>query len=70
MTPEQRQIVARARRLQAYLTQPFLVAESFSGQLGREVNLEDTLSDVEAILNGALDEVPLGRLPYRGRFSG
>jgi F-type H+-transporting ATPase subunit beta len=68
MSEPERLATARARRLQAYLTQPFLVTESFTGKLGEEVELGDTLSDVEAILNGACDEVPLGKLPYRGRL--
>jgi F-type H+-transporting ATPase subunit beta len=56
-TPDERRSVARARRLQAYLTQPFTVAEPFTGRPGRDFALAQTLSDVEAILAGARDDV-------------
>ena len=65
----ERQIVARARRLQAFLTQPFQVAESFTGEPTCELSLDDTLDDVERILDGALDDTPLERVPYKGRLS-
>lgn len=53
-----RQIVARARRLQRFLTQPFAVTEAFTGLPGRSVPLADTLAGCRAILDGAADDWP------------
>ncbi len=69
MDDEERSLVARARRLQAFLTQPFLVAESFTGKMGTDLGLPGLLDDLEEILNGRLDETSLGRVPYKGRLS-
>ncbi|MCB2046935.1 MAG: F0F1 ATP synthase subunit beta [Novosphingobium sp.] len=53
---EDRKIVGRARRLQLYLTQPFVVTEAFTGAEGRSVSLEDTIADCRAILDGECDD--------------
>ncbi|SFH43059.1 F0F1 ATP synthase subunit beta [Modicisalibacter xianhensis] len=53
---EDRRIVARARRLQRFLTQPFAVTEAFTGMPGRSVALEDTLAGCQAILAGECDD--------------
>jgi F-type H+/Na+-transporting ATPase subunit beta len=53
-----RQLVTRARRLQRFLTQPFVVTEAFTGLPGRSVPLADTLAGCRAILDGAADEWP------------
>lgn len=58
LSDEQKQTVARARRLQRYFSQPFHVAEIFSGIPGIYVKLEDTINDVDAILAGKLDDKP------------
>ncbi|MFO7546348.1 MAG: F0F1 ATP synthase subunit beta, partial [Trueperaceae bacterium] len=50
LSREDQLVVARARRLERYLTQPFHVTEAFTGQEGRSVALEDALSDCERIL--------------------
>ena len=55
---EDRRIVGRARRLQRFLTQPFMVTQAFTGQAGRSVALADTLAGVAAILDGTADEWP------------
>ncbi|MEO8602729.1 MAG: sigma-70 family RNA polymerase sigma factor [bacterium] len=60
----------RAWRMQAYLTQPFHTTEAFSGRLGSTVPLQRLLDDVEAILAGAVDEVPLPALFYLGDLDG
>ncbi|NLZ26205.1 MAG: F0F1 ATP synthase subunit beta, partial [Chloroflexi bacterium] len=52
------QIVIRARRVQRFLTQPFIVAEEFSGKPGAFVPLEETIEGFARILNGELDDVP------------
>jgi len=51
-----RQVVARARRLIRFLTQPFQVTEAFTGKPGRSVEIADTLAGVRAILAGETDE--------------
>lgn len=51
-----RLIVKRARRLQRFLTQPFMVTEAFTGIAGASVPLADTLSGCRAILDGAADD--------------
>ncbi|MEK4085976.1 hypothetical protein [Psychrobacillus sp. FSL K6-1415] len=56
----------RGERLEAYFTQPFYVAESFTGQVGHEVSLSQTLQDVEYILDGKADEQSVDNLKYIG----
>ena len=53
---EDRRTVRRARRLQRFLTQPFLVTEAFTAQAGRRVELSDTLDGCAAILDGEADD--------------
>jgi F-type H+-transporting ATPase subunit beta len=50
--------VARARKLQRFLSQPFFVAEQFTGQAGRYVKVEDTIKGFREIVDGKHDEVP------------
>lgn len=56
--PEDRATVNRARRIQRFLSQPFHVAENFTGMQGRYVKLEDTIRSFEAILGGEADDLP------------
>ena len=56
---DDRRIVDRARRMQQYFSQPFSVAEQFTGLAGRYVTLEDTISGFEALLGGELDQYPV-----------
>ena len=56
------QVVRRARRLERFLTQPLFTTESFTGQPGQYVALEDTLAGCEAILAGEFDSVDERRL--------
>ncbi len=51
-----RQVVARARRLMRFLSQPFMVTEAFTGKPGRTVDLADTLAGVRTILDGEGDD--------------
>ncbi|MGB8624093.1 MAG: F0F1 ATP synthase subunit beta, partial [Paracoccaceae bacterium] len=53
---EDRRIVGRARRLQRFLTQPFMVTEAFTGQKGVSVPVEDTIAGCRAILDGECDD--------------
>ena len=55
LSAQDRLIVARARRLQRFLTQPFTVTEAFTGKPGRSVSLAETLKGCGAILDGACD---------------
>ena len=51
-------VVHRARRVQRFLSQPFHVAEQFTGLKGVFVSIEDTIKDFNTILNGEVDEYP------------
>ncbi|WP_214484180.1 hypothetical protein [Bacillus sp. SM2101] len=62
------QTYKRGQRLEAYLTQPFYVAESYSGQKGMTVSLQDTLSDVRKILDGSFDSVDVEKMNYVGKL--
>jgi F-type H+-transporting ATPase subunit beta len=50
--------VARARKIQKFLSQPFYVAEPFTGQPGRYVKLEDTIRSFKTIVEGKCDHIP------------
>ncbi|MGD2134166.1 MAG: F0F1 ATP synthase subunit beta, partial [Maricaulaceae bacterium] len=56
LTPADRAVVARARRLERFLTQPFFTTERFTGYGGQFVSLEETLDGCERILSGELDD--------------
>ncbi|MNG21939.1 ATP synthase subunit beta [compost metagenome] len=60
----------RGERLEAYLTQPFFVAEPYSGRPGLAVSLESLLADVRSIIAGDLDEKELDQLLYIGSING
>ncbi len=66
LSDDDKQTVHRARRMQKFLSQPFFVAEQFTGTPGRYVSLEDTISGFEAILNGDCDELPENAFMYVG----
>ena len=58
--------VSRARKMQKFMSQPFFVAEQFTGFEGRYVSLEDTVSGFEAILNGEVDDLAENSFAYVG----
>ena len=58
LSEEDKLIVARARRLQRFLSQPFHVAEQFTGFPGKYVKLEDTIESFERVLSGEFDHLP------------
>jgi F-type H+/Na+-transporting ATPase subunit beta len=58
LAEEDRLVVARARKIERFLSQPFFVAEVFTGSPGKYVKLEDTIKGFKAILNGELDDLP------------
>ena len=51
-------LVARARKIQRFLSQPFFVAEVFTGSPGKYVSLKDTIAGFKGILNGDYDHLP------------
>ena len=66
LSDEDKLVVHRARRIQKFMSQPFFVAEQFTGTPGRYVSLEDTVSGFEAILNVEVDELPENAFAYVG----
>ena len=58
LSEEDKLLVGRARRLQRLLSQPFHVAEAFTGTQGRYVKLEDTIESFERVVRGEFDELP------------
>lgn len=58
LSAEDQTIVMRARKIQKFLSQPFFVAEVFTGSPGKYVPLEDTIRDFKAILDGKYDHLP------------
>ncbi|OGL20212.1 MAG: F0F1 ATP synthase subunit beta, partial [Candidatus Rokubacteria bacterium RIFCSPLOWO2_12_FULL_71_19] len=58
LSDEDKLIVARARKIQRFLSQPFFVAEAFTGQPGRYVKLPDTIRGFKEIVAGAHDDIP------------
>lgn len=70
LAPEDRVLVGRARRLRQFLTQPFFVAESFTGIPGQRVAIADTVAGTAAIIEGRYDSVPENDLFMIGSVSG
>ena len=58
LSDEDKTVVSRARRIQRFLSQPFFVAEQFTGQPGSYVNVDDTVKGFKKILDGDLDHLP------------
>lgn len=58
LSEDDRLIVARARKVERFLSQPFFVAEIFTGSPGEYVSLEETIKGFSMILNGELDDLP------------
>ncbi len=58
LSDEDKLIVSRARKIQRFFSQPFFVAEAFTGLKGKYVKLEDTIKGVKMIIEGALDSLP------------
>ncbi len=66
LSEEDRKVVHRARRVQRFMSQPFSVAEQFTGLQGKFVNIEDTIKGFDMILNGELDYLPETAFSYVG----
>jgi F-type H+-transporting ATPase subunit beta len=68
LSPDDKLTVSRARRIQRFLSQPFSVAEVFTGRSGKQVAIADTVKGFKEILEGKHDEVPEGNFYMRGRI--
>ena len=66
LSDEDKRIVSRARRLERFLSQPFTVAEAFTGLEGKFVSLEDNIRSFEEILTGKYDDLPESAFMYVG----
>src|SRR4029453_4342412 len=60
LSDEDKLVVQRARKIQRFLSQPFFVAEAFTGSAGAYVKREDTVRGVKEIIEGKHDELPEG----------
>jgi len=69
LSDDDKLVVARARKLQKFMSQPFFVAEQFTGKEGRYVSLEDTISSFEAIIKGEMDEYNENDFAYVGSIN-
>jgi len=58
LSDEDKQVVGRARRVQRFLSQPFFVAEAFTGQQGRYVAIKETIRGFKELVEGKCDELP------------
>jgi F-type H+-transporting ATPase subunit beta len=70
LSPEQKQVVFRARKIQKFLSQPFHVAEVFTGVAGQYVSVKDTIKGFKMILDGELDEVEENDFYMKGGIDG
>lgn len=69
LSDEDKQTVARARRVQRFLSQPFFVAEQFTGNPGQYVSLKDTVASFREILDGKHDDKPESAFYMKGDIS-
>ena len=69
LSPEEKIIFDRAKKLQNFLSQPFFTAEMYTGRPGEFVNLEDTLSGCERIIRGELDKTDESSLYLIGKIN-
>src|SRR5207244_12486842 len=58
LSDEDKQTVQRARKIERFLSQPFFVAEAFTGQPGKYVKVEDTIRGFKEIVEGKHDDIP------------
>jgi F-type H+-transporting ATPase subunit beta len=66
LTDEDKQTVLRARKIQKFLSQPFFVAEQFTGKPGKYVKRDETVAGFERILSGELDAIPEAAFYMKG----
>jgi F-type H+-transporting ATPase subunit beta len=68
LSDEDKLAVARARKIQRFLTQPMFVAEPFTGRKGQYVKIEETVAGFAKIIDGELDDVPEDRFYMKGNL--
>lgn len=68
LSDEDRKVVNRARRIQRFLSQPFTVAEQFTGMIGRYVPVKETIKGFKEILEGKYDDVPESAFLFVGKI--
>ncbi len=68
LSPEDKLTVFRARKIQRFLSQPFSVAEVFTGHAGKQVPVSDTVKGFKEILDGKHDQVPEGNFYMKGKI--
>jgi F-type H+-transporting ATPase subunit beta len=66
LSDEDKLVVSRARKAERFMSQPFFVAEQFTGTPGKYVKIDDTIRGFRMILDGELDEVPEQAFLYKG----
>jgi F-type H+-transporting ATPase subunit beta len=66
LSPEDKLTVYRARKIQKFLSQPFSVAEVFTGRPGKQVAIKDTVRGFKEILEGKHDDVPENNFYMKG----
>ena len=66
LAEEDKIIVGRARRIQRFFSQPFFVAEQFTGRSGKYVKLSETIASFKEILEGKVDDLPEAAFFYVG----
>jgi F-type H+/Na+-transporting ATPase subunit beta len=66
LSEEDKIVVARARRIQRFFSQPFFVAEQFTGRPGKYVKLSETIASFKELLDGKVDHLPEGAFFYAG----
>jgi F-type H+-transporting ATPase subunit beta len=66
LSPDDKLTVFRARKIQRFLSQPFSVAEVFTGRPGKQVPVTDTVKGFKAILDGKHDDVPEANFYMKG----
>ena len=68
LSPDDKQTVFRARKIQKFLSQPFSVAEVFTGRAGKQVPVADTVKGFKEILEGKYDDVNEGNFYMKGKI--
>lgn len=68
LSEEDKKVVNRARKIQRFMSQPFFVAETFTGHAGKFVKLEDTINGFAEILEGKHDDVPEEKFYMKGNI--
>ena len=66
LSEEDKQVVSRARRIERFLSQPFFVAEAFTGKSGNFTTLADTIRSVKELCDGKWDHLPENDFMYVG----